>query len=98
MLADQTQLEADIEAYVRSLSKAELEAAIEADKELLDKYWADESNWTMKTFYHCADDPRVFVPKRPKWAGWTINMASNSDKATQLKKSYNILRKAVARD
>jgi hypothetical protein len=26
-------------------------------------------------FYVCKDDPRVIVPKKPKWAGRTLNFA-----------------------
>jgi len=28
--------------------------------------------------YHCKADPRVIVPKRLKWMGWTINAARPS--------------------
>ena len=28
--------------------------------------------------YHCKADPRVIVPKRAKWMGWTINVARPS--------------------
>ena len=26
-------------------------------------------------FYHDPDDPRLFVPKREPWMGWTINLS-----------------------
>ncbi len=29
-------------------------------------------------FYYCKADPRVIVPKRYKWMGWTINAAHPS--------------------
>ncbi|MBW6479798.1 MAG: hypothetical protein K0B37_10240 [Bacteroidales bacterium] len=34
----------------------------------------DHYKWSM--FYYNPDDTRVFVPKRIKWAGWTLNFAS----------------------
>jgi hypothetical protein len=42
--------------------------------ETYDKYWGDDKNWHMGV-YACPDDPRVIVPKRPKWAGKTLNFA-----------------------
>ena len=44
----------------------------------LDKFWADPNNWRGRSLYACKDDPRIFVPKRPKWAGWTLNFAHGS--------------------
>lgn len=35
----------------------------------------DPSNYRWGVFYCCARDPRVIVPKRPEWAGWTVNFA-----------------------
>ncbi len=43
------------------------------DKEQLQKYWEDEDNWS-GGIYFCKQDPRLIVPKRPKWGGWTINL------------------------
>ena len=39
--------------------------------------WKDPRNrkWG---FYYCKADPRVIVPKRWKWMGWTINAARPS--------------------
>ncbi len=39
-----------------------------------DSFWNDDKNWHMG-IYSCPDDPRVIVPKRPKWAGKTLNFA-----------------------
>ena len=39
----------------------------------LDRLWATRSNWSI--VYRCADDPRVIVPRRRRWMGWTINFA-----------------------
>ncbi len=39
-----------------------------------DEYWNDDKNWHMGV-YSCREDPRVIVPKRPKWAGMTLNFA-----------------------
>ena len=41
----------------------------------LDKLWTDPNNWRGCTVYICKDDPRLIVPKRPKWGGWTLNFA-----------------------
>jgi hypothetical protein len=38
----------------------------------LARLWADPANWTV-LFYRCAEDPRIFVPKRRPWFGWTVN-------------------------
>jgi hypothetical protein len=43
--------------------------------ERLDQLWKDSSNWTGGLFYHSKEDPRVIVPKRQKWRGWTMNFA-----------------------
>jgi uncharacterized membrane protein len=40
-----------------------------------DNYWEDKANWKYGLFYNCSEDPRVIVPKRPKWAGRTFNFA-----------------------
>ena len=44
------------------------------DKEDLERLWQEKENWWFGAYW-CADDPRVVVPKRPKWTGWTINFA-----------------------
>ena len=48
-----------------------------------DSLWNNKNNWKYSLFYNCKEDPRVIVPKRPKWAGRTLNFAH--------KKSYIIL-------
>ena len=40
-----------------------------------DIHWSDSKNWKWRLFYVCKDDPRVIVPKKPKWAGRTLNFA-----------------------
>ena len=42
-------------------------------REDLDRLWADSKNWHI--VYRCANDPRVIVPRRRRWMGWTINFA-----------------------
>ncbi len=39
--------------------------------------WNDPRNrkWGI---YYCKADPRVIVPKHPKWMGWTVNAARPS--------------------
>jgi uncharacterized membrane protein len=39
----------------------------------LDALWKDPAHWSRDTFYSCATDPRLLVPKR-RGGGWTINM------------------------
>jgi hypothetical protein len=43
----------------------------------LEACWKDPENrkWGV---YYCKADPRVIVPKRLKWMGWTINFARPS--------------------
>ena len=43
----------------------------------LDKLWSDPANWKYG-IYRCRQDPRVVVPKRVKWMGWTVNFARPS--------------------
>ncbi len=42
-------------------------------REDLDRLWANPNNWSI--VYRCAEDPRVIVPRRRRWMGWTINFA-----------------------
>jgi hypothetical protein len=45
----------------------------------LDRLWEDSRHWTWGfLFYCCPQDPRLLVPKRQKWAGWTLNCAHAS--------------------
>jgi hypothetical protein len=44
----------------------------------LDKLWSDPRNWRAHSFYYCKNDPRIFVPKRLKLFGWTMNFAHAS--------------------
>ena len=41
----------------------------------MEKLWADKDNWLWDTIYYCKNDPRLVVPKRIKWTGWTVNFA-----------------------
>ena len=46
-------------------------------QEEIESCWKDPRNrkWG---FYYCKADPRVIVPKRLKWMGWTVNAARPS--------------------
>ncbi len=46
-------------------------------REELEACWKDPHNrkWGV---YYCKADPRVIVPKRLKWMGWTLNAARPS--------------------
>ena len=48
-----------------------------------EEYWSDSKNWKWHLIYFCKDDPRVIVPKKPKWMGRTLNFAH--------RKSYVVL-------
>jgi hypothetical protein len=39
-----------------------------------EEYWSKRENWRWWC-YTCPDDPRTIVSKRPRWAGYTINVA-----------------------
>jgi Family of unknown function (DUF5808) len=39
----------------------------------LERIWSTPSNWSL--VYRCAQDPRIIVPRRRRWMGWTINFA-----------------------
>ena len=43
-------------------------------REEIERCWKDPRNsrWGL---YYCKEDPRVVVPKRFKWMGWTMNFA-----------------------
>lgn len=46
-------------------------------REELEACWKDPEN-RKRGVYYCKADPRVIVPKRLKWMGWTINFARPS--------------------
>lgn len=39
-----------------------------------DAEWSDPANWHWGV-YRSERDTRVWVAKKPKWAGWTLNFA-----------------------
>lgn len=45
--------------------------------EEIEACWKDPRNYT-RGVYYCKADPRVVVPRRWKWAGWTLNFARPS--------------------
>jgi hypothetical protein len=45
------------------------------DNEDLARLWADDKHWNRWGLYNCSRDPRLIVPKRIKWTGWTANTA-----------------------
>lgn len=36
----------------------------------------DPNNWHLGMFYYNKQDQRMFVPKKIKWAGFTVNFAN----------------------
>ena len=39
------------------------------------KIETEPNDWKWGVFYFNPNDPRIFVPKRIKWLGWTLNFA-----------------------
>ena len=39
------------------------------------RFHSDPANWKLGLFYFCRSDPRIFVPKRIRGLGWTLNLA-----------------------
>jgi hypothetical protein len=52
-------------------------------REEIEACWKDPRNWRWG-IYFCKADPRVIVPKRLKWMGWTVNFAHLSAVPTLL--------------
>ncbi len=48
------------------------------DREQIEELWRDKGNWTLGVIYHCREDPRVIVPRRWRWSGWTLNFSRPS--------------------
>ena len=46
-------------------------------REEIETCWKDPRNWKWYVYF-CKADPRVIVPKRLKWMGWTLNFARPS--------------------
>lgn len=44
-------------------------------REEIEACWKGPKNRKWGPLYYCKADPRVIVPKRPKWMGWTANFA-----------------------
>ncbi|MFT7344777.1 MAG: putative membrane protein [Lentimonas sp.] len=46
------------------------------NKEILEKWHEDPKNWKFNIFYFNKEDKRLFVPKKLKILGWTVNFAN----------------------
>lgn len=44
-------------------------------REQIKALWSDRANWKWGIIYACSQDPRVIVPRRWRWGGWTLNFA-----------------------
>ncbi len=44
-------------------------------EELNEQEWRNPNNWKLFSIYYSEYDSRVWVPKRIKWMGWTLNFA-----------------------
>ena len=42
------------------------------------QFWQDPKHWRLHFVYFCRQDPRIVVPERHKWMGWTFNYAHSS--------------------
>jgi hypothetical protein len=40
-----------------------------------DHLWSERKNWKLGLVYSCKEDPRIIVPKKPRWMGQTLNFA-----------------------
>jgi uncharacterized membrane protein len=54
------------------------------DQKDLDKLWEDEKNWGggLCGWYFCKEDPRLWVPKKIKSMGITVNLGHPKGGAT----------------
>ncbi len=48
------------------------------DREQIEEHWRDKGNWAWGIIYRCREDPRVIVPRRWRWGGWTLNFSHAS--------------------
>lgn len=48
----------------------------ESQKQINEQEWQNEENWGYGMIYFSKKDTRTWVPKKMKWAGWTLNMAT----------------------
>ncbi len=53
-------------------------------REEIEAFWKDPRNRKWGIIYFCKEDPRVIVPRRIKWMGWTLNFARPSAVPTLL--------------
>ncbi len=53
-----------------------METKQKPDKETLDQWYGDPSNWRLGVFYYNKKDKRIFPPKRIQGFGWTVNFAN----------------------
>jgi hypothetical protein len=53
-------------------------------REEIEACWKDPRNYKWGIIYFCKEDPRVIVPRRIKWMGWTLNFARPSAVPTLL--------------
>ena len=44
----------------------------------LEDLWKNPKHWKWHFVYVCHQDPRIVVPERHKWMGWTFNFAHRS--------------------
>lgn len=50
----------------------------EQDQEKLAHLWQDPKHWKWRLIYSCPQDPRIVVPERFRWMGYTLNFAHRS--------------------
>ncbi len=44
-------------------------------RDVFERLWCDPNHWRAGMVYYCPEDPRVIVPRRLRWMGWTMNFA-----------------------
>lgn len=53
------------------------------NREKLEALWRDPDHWS-GAIYFCKEDPRLWVPKRITWTGWTFNFGHRRSTAALL--------------
>ena len=43
--------------------------------EELERLWRDSKRWRYGFVYHCTEDPRIIVPRKSRWTGYSLNFA-----------------------
>ncbi|KAJ3293692.1 hypothetical protein HK104_004272 [Borealophlyctis nickersoniae] len=79
-----------------ALTELDLSLAYSYGEAILKSFHANDKNWSLhNAVYSCPEDPRWWVPKRPAYFGWTINMAANNEEGKKFREEQDALKKAL---